>query len=795
MNLAQLLEATTGAHRGATSSLRQRPPRLKASTTLHAHQEAALAWMVGREAATSSLRGGVLADGPGLGKTLTTLSCLQLHPSTDPTLIVVPNALLAQQWLGEMALHFEPNTWSTLTYNPRKHEKLSFDASRPPPVVLVSLHDLGLEWHLFQSEQSERGRATSVLFHVRWQRIIVDEVQDILGAGTSLAASMVQALDAQVRWGLSATPLSKPIDMLGLAKYLALPPFDAPAYWSHINPSNAAHVASIQALLQDIVWRTPSTYAVETLQILPRQTELPVRVVHMSALEFAAYQPDYDRFTKEVAKRVRSMRGQQSPLPLAGLRRVLSHPSTLKLCKGACHVALNTTTKDFGRLLNDLVRWRSDACIAALETCLHRALDCPSALASTAYQLLRRHGSLFRVPSGLELRLLWTMRELAARPTSVPFRHEVHKTVLALRSVHVPQFVWRKIFAEYLGGEDFTDQIARLVQQQTSPLYDVVAALPPVVVATLCLPPTATDIANRLPSFITAAWTTDSFNATLADASQLRLSEAASRLGTYERWVDLHKPDALGRADWTAKAQDVYARAISDFGSLVTFAQSVATRNWKHIGGAFLQAEACQLLACGHMLCGGCCAHSTPVCPLCARPSPFPLSAVPRLRNPTSGSKFDVIVDEIASLQDEATTKCIVFSQWPEALSLLQTALSAKHIASLHLQRTSQTSLREEFQSNPNARVLLLPLKKYNHGLNLVEATHVFLVEPTFEPALQEQAMARVQRLSQTQTSYVHRYVMAATVEARMYEWTSRTQRLTQDDVYRVFTSDVTSPR
>ncbi|KDO17897.1 hypothetical protein SPRG_15673 [Saprolegnia parasitica CBS 223.65] len=194
------------------------------------------------------------------------------------------------------------------------------------------------------------------------------------------------------------------------------------------------------------------------------------------------------------------------------------------------------------------------------------------------------------------------------------------------------------------------------------------------------------------------------------------------------------------------------------------------------------------------MLCGGCCAHSTPVCPLCARPSPFPLSAVPRLRNPTSGSKFDVIVDEIASLEDEATTKCIVFSQWPEALSLLQTALSAKNIASLHLQRTSQTSLRDEFHSNPNARVLLLPLKKYNHGLNLVEATHVFLVEPTFEPALQEQAMARVQRLSQTQTSYVHRYVMAATVEARMYEWTSRTQRLTQDDIYRVFTSDVTSP-
>ena len=40
-------------------------------------------------------------------------------------------------------------------------------------------------------------------------------------------------------------------------------------------------------------------------------------------------------------------------------------------------------------------------------------------------------------------------------------------------------------------------------------------------------------------------------------------------------------------------------------------------------------------------------------------------------------------------------------------------------------------------------------MKTCNHGLNLPQAQHVFLIEPSLQPALEEQAIARVRRLYQ----------------------------------------------
>ena len=64
---------------------------------------------------------------------------------------------------------------------------------------------------------------------------------------------------------------------------------------------------------------------------------------------------------------------------------------------------------------------------------------------------------------------------------------------------------------------------------------------------------------------------------------------------------------------------------------------------------------------------------------------------------------------------------------------------------------------RREFKAERALSVLLLPLRSQNAGLNLSEATHVFLLDVTLERALETQALARVRRLDSTRDTFVHR--------------------------------------
>ena len=75
------------------------------------------------------------------------------------------------------------------------------------------------------------------------------------------------------------------------------------------------------------------------------------------------------------------------------------------------------------------------------------------------------------------------------------------------------------------------------------------------------------------------------------------------------------------------------------------------------------------------------------------------------------------------------------------------------------------------FRNQPasQARALLLPLKQGANGLTLVEARHVFLLEPGSSAAVEAQAISRVNRIGQTAATTVHRYVVRGTVEEQLY--------------------------
>jgi E3 ubiquitin-protein ligase SHPRH len=66
--------------------------------------------------------------------------------------------------------------------------------------------------------------------------------------------------------------------------------------------------------------------------------------------------------------------------------------------------------------------------------------------------------------------------------------------------------------------------------------------------------------------------------------------------------------------------------------------------------------------------------------------------------------------------------------------------------------------------------VLLLLAKLGADGLTLIEATHVILLAPFLNPAVEAQAVSRVNRIGQTRATTVHKLLVADTVEERLHQ-------------------------
>ena len=119
--------------------------------------------------------------------------------------------------------------------------------------------------------------------------------------------------------------------------------------------------------------------------------------------------------------------------------------------------------------------------------------------------------------------------------------------------------------------------------------------------------------------------------------------------------------------------------------------------------------------------------------------------------------------------------KCIVFSCFPEALQIAEAALARNGVPCLLLAspRSIYPGVRR-FSADPALPVLLMPLGAGAEGLNITRASHVFLLEPSFSPALEAQALGRVDRIGQARPTYLHRLLTQGTVEVAVERLSGR---------------------
>ena len=88
-----------------------------------------------------------------------------------------------------------------------------------------------------------------------------------------------------------------------------------------------------------------------------------------------------------------------------------------------------------------------------------------------------------------------------------------------------------------------------------------------------------------------------------------------------------------------------------------------------------------------------------------------------------------------------------------------------------------------KFRSDSRIKVILMSLKAGGQGINLVAASTVFLLDPWWNPAVEEQAINRCHRIGQTRPVVVKRFVVRGTVEDNMLVLQERKRAVAADAV------------
>jgi SNF2 family DNA or RNA helicase len=150
---------------------------------------------------------------------------------------------------------------------------------------------------------------------------------------------------------------------------------------------------------------------------------------------------------------------------------------------------------------------------------------------------------------------------------------------------------------------------------------------------------------------------------------------------------------------------------------------------------------------------------------------------------PNVSVKLDELVRELE--ENTGDHKVLVFSQFTSMLGLIGEALEAKGVDYLYLDGGVAASARkeavEQFQSADEMRVFLISLKAGGVGLTLTAADYVYLVDPWWNPAAEQQAIDRSHRIGQVRKVFAYRMICKDTIEEKILQLQEKKRSLAAD--------------
>ncbi|PCH44932.1 hypothetical protein WOLCODRAFT_145249 [Wolfiporia cocos MD-104 SS10] len=749
------------------------------------HQVIGVAWMLEKE--HSYLKGGCNADEMGLGKTVQMIATLVSNRSEDPlrktNLILAPVALL-DQWQMELEMKTNCGLTCLIYHGPnkprKKKELMQYD------VVLTTFQTLALEWPDEEAEQrkakakakrkknrndnfietdseddrkskKKRKSELGLLFEIEWYRVIIDEAQNIRNKRTRVSRAVTK-LESKYRWCLTGTPIMNGLsDAYGLIRFLqARPWYDWDEFNGHITKLEKKRpelaTSRLQVVFKSILLRRKKDSLLDGKRLI----ELPPKEVMLTRLQFTAEERDIYKMVEVKSQAIfnRFLRAgtvlknyHQVLVLLLRLRQVCSHPCLIQEGNGAFISAAD---------LDDHYHDKSYE--------LSRAAQLVSPEFVYNMQKKLKETMLRRMEAEKE------SPDATVEEEECPICFDAFSDAVVTSCGHV---FCKDCITNVFNSEP--------IENGDEPVKYRVDECP-------C--PACRGVITKHKLFLLKAFepSDDMLGASGASGS----SEEAEVHDLDDSFAQDERP-LLGRTlrkrkcrqrrvyDLEDEQDEDYDDDLSDF--IVQDGEDEEEKNARHALKKRLGKRRAIVLSDEEdvdedIICG---VRPDPPRDL----SPEQVKMLPRFLPST---KMKYMMERLRdSAEKHPGEKTLVISQWTQCLDLVSDYLTENKFVHVKYQGDMNRHKRDQavrvFMSRDNATIMLMSLKCGGVGLNLTRANRVISLDLGWSEAVESQAFDRVHRLGQTRSVYVHRLVIADTVEDRVLALQERKKNLADNSL------------
>ncbi len=148
-----------------------------------------------------------------------------------------------------------------------------------------------------------------------------------------------------------------------------------------------------------------------------------------------------------------------------------------------------------------------------------------------------------------------------------------------------------------------------------------------------------------------------------------------------------------------------------------------------------------------------------------------------------SSVKIEELIREVQ--ENAGQHKLLVFSQFTQMLKLIEQEFVKAGITYCYLDGSTSLPHRKEqvnkFQEDESIKAFLISLKAGGVGLNLTVADYVYLVDPWWNPAAEQQAIDRAHRIGQTRKVFAYKMICKDSVEEKILQLQEKKKMLADD--------------